>query len=169
MTQVTHLIAAILWTTGRRVTEVSAFMEDTDLAVDLVDAMAFRLDNGAVCTIGSTGNLRPGEPQQQEVRYYGSRGFALQDLVHATVEIYYADGRVEKVTEAEVGDPYPASATARGLADLIAGRGPNLATGELGARAAEFLEAAYASSSRGEHVRLDWNRGAEFGKSQVKI
>jgi predicted dehydrogenase len=152
MTQVSHLIGMVLWATGLRATVVSAFMENTDLAVDLVDAMAFRLDNGAIGTVGSTGNLRPGEPQQQEIRYYGSRGYALQDLVLAAVEIHYANGEVEKIVVEEAGDPYPASSTARGLADAIAGRGPNVAPGDAGAKAVEFLEAAYASAASNQHV-----------------
>jgi predicted dehydrogenase len=152
MTQVSHLIGMVLWATGLRATEVSAFMENTDLAVDLVDAMAFRLDNGAIGTVGSTGNLRPGEPQQQEIRYYGSRGYALQDLVLATIEIHYADGQMEKIAVEEAGDPYPAFSTARGLADSIEGRGPNVAPGDAGAMAVEFLEAAYASAASNQHV-----------------
>ena len=152
MTQVSHLIGMVLWASGRRVEEVFAFMENTDLAVDLVDAIVFRLDNGAIGTVGSTGNLRPGEPQQQEIRYYGSEGYALQDLVQATVEIHYADGHVEKIAVEEAESPYPASSTARGLADAIAGRDSNVAPGEAGARAVEFLEAAYSSAARNEHV-----------------
>jgi predicted dehydrogenase len=149
MTQVTHLIGMILWATGRRVSGVCAFMDNCGLAVDLVDAIAFRFDNGGVGNVGSTGNLRPGEPKQEEVRYYGTDGFALQDLVSASVEIHYASGRVENLG---AEDPYPAEAPARGFADLIAGRAPNLAPGEAGARAVEFLEAAYLSAARGEKV-----------------
>jgi len=89
MTQVTHLIGMILWASGRRVTDVCAFMNNRDLAVDLVDAIAFRLNNGGVGSIGSTGNLRPGDPHQREVRYYGSEGYALQDLMSAAVEIHF--------------------------------------------------------------------------------
>lgn len=152
MTQACHVIGMVLWTTGLRATEVSAFMENTDLAVDLVDAIAFRLDSGAIGTVGSTGNLRPGEPKQQEIRYYGSSGFALQDLLLATVEIHYADGQVEKIAVEGAEDPYPAFSTARGLADLIAGRGPNVAPGDAGAKAVEFLEAAYASAASNQHV-----------------
>jgi predicted dehydrogenase len=149
MTQVSHLIGMMLWASGRRVSEVCAFMDNRGLAVDLVDAIAFRLDNGGVGNVGSTGNLRPGEPKQEEVRYYGTDGYALQDLLSANVEVHYAGGRVETLT---VEDPYPAHATARGLADLIAGRAANFAPGEAGARAVEFLEAAYASAARGERV-----------------
>jgi predicted dehydrogenase len=144
----------ILWASGRRVTDVCAFMNNRDLAVDLVDAIAFRLDNGGVGSIGSTGNLRPGDPHQREVRYYGSEGYALQDLMSAAVEIHFAGGPVERISPEEVEDPYPAQATARGLADLIAGVAPNLAPGEAGARAVEFLEAAYASAACGERVEV---------------
>lgn len=151
MTQVTHLMGMILWASGRRVREVCAFMDSRDLAVDLVDAIAFRFDNGGVGCVGATGNLRPGDPQQQEIRYYGTEGYVLQDLVSASVEIRYADGRAESLT---AEDPYPAQATARGLADLIAGRAPNRAPGEAGARAVECLEAAYTSAARGERVEV---------------
>lgn len=157
MTQVTHLIGMILWATGRRVSEICAFMDNRDLAVDLVDAIAFRLDNGGVGNVGSTGNHRPGEPLQEEVRYYGTEGFALQDLVSAAVEIHYANGQVERLS---VDDPYPAQATARNLADLIAGRAANHAPGEAGARAVEFLEAAYESAHRGEKVDVTSVTGA---------
>jgi len=159
MTQVTHLIGMILWASGRRVTDVCAFMNNRDLAVDLVDAIAFRLNNGGVGSIGSTGNLRPGDPHQREVRYYGSEGYALQDLMSAAVEIHFVGGRVERISPEEGEDPYPAQATARGLADLIAGRAPNLAPGEAGARAVEFLEAAYASAACGERVEVVTSTG----------
>ena len=91
-TQITHTMGMVLWATGRRVTEVSAFMGNRDLAVDLVDAIAYRLDNGAVGTMGSTGSLRPGQPSQQEFRYYGSDGYVLQDLLAGTVVAHFNDG-----------------------------------------------------------------------------
>jgi predicted dehydrogenase len=153
-TQLTHAAAMVVWVTGLAADEVMAYMEKRDLSVDLVDAIAWRFQNGAVGTLGGTGNIRPGQPQQQELRYYGTEGFALQDLVAATVQVYYADGRVEAAGPEDPSDTYPAEATARGFADLIAGRGPNMAPGELGARVVEFLEAAYRSAERGTPVRV---------------
>jgi predicted dehydrogenase len=154
-TQVTHAMGMILWATGRRVTEVSALMSNRDLAVDLVDAIAYRLDNGAVGTMGSTGSLRPGQPSQQEFRYYGSDGYVLQDLLGGTVVAHFNDGtseEIEPLTEEEI---FPAGATSRGFADLIAGRGDNRGPAEPAAFVVEFLEAAYRSSaSGGDLVRI---------------
>src|SRR5271166_3697675 len=79
-TQLTHAIGMICWVSGLRVAEVSALMENTDLEVDLVDAISCRFDNGGLGCLASTGNLSPHAPQQQEIRYYGTDGFAVQDL-----------------------------------------------------------------------------------------
>src|SRR3954471_17452625 len=64
-TQVTHAMGMVFWLTGARATEVSAYMESRDAPVDLADAIAYRLDNGAVGTMSSTGTLKPGQPNQQ--------------------------------------------------------------------------------------------------------
>lgn len=160
VTQVSHLIGMILWVTGLRVVEISAFMENTDLAVDLVDAISFRLDSGGVGVVGSTGNLRPGDPQQQEIRYYGTKGYALQDLVTARAEIRYEDGEVETLTIGEAEEPYPAYLPARELANAIRGVGKDVASGESGARSVEFLEAAYESARNHAFVEIRKDRAA---------
>lgn len=165
-TQITHAIGMVLWATGRHVTEVSAYMANRDLAVDLVDAVAYRLDNGAVGTMGSTGSLRPGQPQQQELRYYGTEGFVLQDLLQGTVVAHLNDGSSEEMEPLGADEVYPAEATGRALADLIAGRGENRAPGAPAARAVEFLEAAYRSAGRGgDAVRIEAHAGAVDGGS----
>jgi len=148
-TQVTHAMGMVLWVTGRRVTEVSAYMANRDLAVDLVDAITYRLDNGAVGTMGSTGSLRPGQPSQQEFRYYGSDGFLLQDLLAGTIETHFNDGSSEQFEPLAPDEIFPAEATSRGFADLIAGRAENLAPAVTAAHVVEFLEAAYLSAASG--------------------
>jgi predicted dehydrogenase len=148
-TQVTHAMAMVLWLTGRRVTEVSAYMANRDLAVDIVDAISYRLDNGAVGTMGSTGSLRPGQPSQQEFRYYGSEGFLLQDLLAGTIEAHFNDGTSDRLDPLLPEEIFPAAATSRGFADLIAGRAGNVSPAVVGARVVEFLEAAYRSAGAG--------------------
>jgi predicted dehydrogenase len=136
----------VLWLTGARATDVSAYMESRDLAVDVADAIAFRLDSGAVGTMASTGTLRPGQAQQQELRYYGTEGFLLQELIHGKLSIHRNDGSVEELPDLAPDELYPAHAPARSLVDLILGRGENRAPGEAGARVVELLEAAYRSA-----------------------
>jgi predicted dehydrogenase len=155
VTQVSHAAGLILGTSGTRAVEVSSFMENRDLSVDLVDAFSFRLENGAIGTIGSTGSLRPGQPQQQEFRYYGTEGFLLQDLMAGTVEIHRngteAVERLEPLTAEEL---YPAAEPTRRLADLAAGKDVLAPDGASGAAAVEFLEAAYLAAEENRTVAV---------------
>jgi predicted dehydrogenase len=75
-----------------------------------------------------------------------NKGFILHDMVAGTLFARYDNGETEEISGSEVGDPYPAFATARHLADLIAGRDSNRAPSEEAARVVEFLEAAYLSA-----------------------
>ena len=153
-TQITHAMGMVLWATGRRVIEVSAFMSNRDLAVDLVDAIAYRLDNEAVGTMGSTGSLRPNQPAQQELRYYGSEGFVLQDLLAGTVVAHFNDGTSDEIEPLASDEVYPAHAPGRGFADLIAGRADNRGPAVPAARVVEFLEAAYRSAAGGAAMKV---------------
>ena len=146
----------VFWVTGRQATEVAAFMENHDLAVDLVDAIGYRLDNGAVGTMGSTGSIRPNQPSQQELRYYGTEGFLLQELIHGRLAVHYNDGTSEEFPDLTEEELYPAGAPSRALVDLVLGEGENVAPGETGAVTVEFLEAAYRSAEEGGRpVRTD--------------
>ena len=153
--QVTHPMGMVFWVTGRRASEVFAFMESYDLAVDLVDAFSYRLDNGAIGTMGSTGGARPGQSLDQGFVYAGTKGFLRQDIIHGRLDAEYHDGTSEKFPDLTEEELYPAHATSRGLVDLILGEGENLAPGEAGAWVVEFLEAGYRSAASGRPVRTD--------------
>ena len=153
--QVTHPMGMVFWVTGRRASEVFAFMESYDLAVDLVDAFSYRLDNGAIGTMGSTGGARPGQSLDQGFVYAGTKGFLRQDIIHGRLDAEYYDGTSEKFPDLTEGELYPAHATSRGLVDLILGEGENLAPGEAGARVVEFLEAGYRSAASRRPVGTD--------------
>jgi predicted dehydrogenase len=146
MTQITHAMGMVLWATDRRVDEVTAYMSNRGLNVDLVDAISYRMDNGAIGTMAATGSLAPGQPQQQEFRYYGTEGFVLQDLLGGTVEVHRNDGTSEVLDPLGEDEIYPAHLPGQRFAELIAGSGENLAPAEAAARVVEFLEAAYRSA-----------------------
>ena len=57
-TQLSHAMGMVFWVTGRHATEAFAYMENFDLSVDLVDAISYRLDNGADRHDGSHGERR---------------------------------------------------------------------------------------------------------------
>ena len=155
ITQITHAMGMVHWLTGARAEEVFALMANRDLAVDLVDAISYRLDGGAIGTMSSTGSLRPRQPQQQELRYYGTEGFLLQEIWAGKLELHRNDGTVEVVPPLGADEVYPAGAPSAGLVDLVLGRGENLAPPEPGAAATEFLELAYLSAREGRPARRD--------------
>jgi predicted dehydrogenase len=124
-------------------------MANRDLAVDLVDGIAYRLDNGAVGTMAATGSLRPNQPSQQEFRYYGTEGFVLQDLLAGTVVAHFNDGTSEEIEPLSAEEVFPSAAPSQGFADLIAGRATNRAPARPAAHVVEFLEAAYRSANNG--------------------
>ena len=155
MTQITHAMGMVFWLTGGRADQVYAYMEDRDLAVDLADAISYRFDGGAIGTMGSTGSLKPGQSQQQELRYYGTEGFLLQEIWAGLLEIHRNDGSVEVVPPLGDDERYPAGAPSAGLVDLVRGAGANRAPGEPAAATVEFLELAYRSARERRPVRRD--------------
>ena len=153
--QVTHPMGMALWVTGRRVVEVFAYMQNYDLAVDLVNAYSFRLDNGAAGTIASTGAMRPHQRLDQGFVYTGTEGVLRQDMAGGRLEAQYNDGTADAFTNLSEEERYPAHLPARGLVDVILGEAENRAPGEVGARVVEFLEAGYRSAASGRAVRVD--------------
>lgn len=146
-TQITHAMNMVFWVTGRRASEVHAYMQHRDLAVDLVDAIAYRFDNGAIGTMGSTGSLRAGQAQQQEFRYYGTNGYILQEMIHGKLTFCGNDGTVESAPDLTAEELYPAAAVSEGFVSLIRGAGENLADAPTAVATVEFLEAAYRSAA----------------------
>jgi predicted dehydrogenase len=154
-TQVTHALGMALWVTGARPLECFAYTENHSLDVDLVDALAFRLEGNVVGTLASTGDLRPGQTQQQAWTYYGSEGFLTQDMVNGMLSLHRIDGREERFPDLAEDEIYPAEAPSRALADLIAGNGENRSPASSAAHVVELLECAYLSVALGRPVRTD--------------
>jgi predicted dehydrogenase len=154
-TQISHAMGMVFWVTGRRATEAFAYMGNLDLQVDLVDAISYRLDNGAIGTMGAAGSLRPGQDQNQEFRYYGTKGQLRQDIIHGRADVYYNDGTSEVLPDLAEDDIYPAHLPSRTLADLVLGEGENLAPGRVAAHTVELLQAAYRSAESGMPVKID--------------
>ena len=152
--QVTHPMGMVLWVTGLHAVEVSGFVENFDLAVDLADAFSYRLSNGGVGVMGSTGGVRPHQTPLQANTYFGSRGFIEQDLTGGSLRVDYHDGTSEDIRDLAEDELYPQHAPARALVDLVLEGGENRAPGTVGARVVEFLEAGYQSSAEGRTVAI---------------
>lgn len=153
-TQITHAMGMVLWATGARAVEVNAKMANAGLEVDLVDAISYTLDNGAIGTMAATGSIKPGQGEQLELRYYGSDGYLLQQPLTGTLTVQ-RDGSPPEVAETPAEDIYPAHATARCLVDLVRGEGENSAPARPAAATVEFLEAAYRSVKENRPITIE--------------
>lgn len=154
-TQVTHAIGMFLYALNQRATQVAAFMENRDLNVDLLDAIAFTCEQNTLGTMGSTGNLRIGDKHQQEFRYYGTKGYILHDMREGQLLVRNDKGFEYEISGKDAGDIYPALQTSRHLVDLITGKTQiNLGPGLQSAWAVEFLEAAYESAATKSIVKV---------------
>lgn len=152
--QVTHPMGMVLWVTGLHAVEVTGFVENFDLDVDLADAFSYRLSNGGVGVMGSTGGVRPHQSPLQANTYFGSAGIIEQDLTGGILRVSYHDGTSEDFADLTGDELYPQHAPARALVDLIGKGGENRAPGTVGARVVEFLEAGYRSSAEGRTARI---------------
>jgi predicted dehydrogenase len=158
-TQVTHAMDMVLWVTGRRAVEAYAYMNSRDLAVDVVDGLSYRRDNGSIGTMSSTGILMPAQPQQQELRYYGTERFLVQELIPGQLSLHGNDGTVEHFDDQE--ELYPAGATSACLVDLVCMAGEKLAAATSAVATVEVLEVAYASVCEQAPVKVQRARARE--------
>lgn len=151
--QVTHAAGSLFLVTGLQAERVSCYMENWDVAVDVVDAISvrFRAADGrvAVGVIGSTGNLGLGDGGQLEISIYCEHGYAILDQAQSTLRVRRHDGTEQHFGPLPPDDRYPRFATSANLVDVILGRAENGSPAATGARVVELLEAAYRSAANG--------------------
>ena len=146
--QATHALGALAYITGLRPRRVSALMHDRGAAVDVIDAMVFELDNGAIGTLAASGAIGVLQAEQQEQHYYGTLGTLHHDFITGAVTLRRARAASRAALSPE-GQSAEASVAAPldCLVDRILGRGENHGPAAVGIAAVELLEAAYRSAA----------------------
>lgn len=163
--QVTHSAALVHFITGLRPVQVTALMDNLDARLDVIDAITVRMDNGALATIGSTGNLQITDSGKLSIQVNCDHGWLDIDFITGAGRVRHADGSDEllPVVTAESRPPgsdqpedlYPLFAPAINLVDVVTGQGINGSVGEIGWRTVELLDAAYRSAeSNGRAVSI---------------
>jgi predicted dehydrogenase len=148
--QITHGAGILFFVSGLRVGRVHALMHDRGLAVDVVDAATVQFENGALGTVGGTGNLGRGDGPKCDVQIYCRHGWVDIDAIAGTTEIHGDADALAPFTPT-APDPdreYRRFATAENLADVCLQRAPNGCPGEVGWRVVELLDAMYRSAQR---------------------
>lgn len=154
--QLTHSAALGFWVTGLRASQVSAYMNRLDLAVDVVDAISTRLSNGAVGVLSSTANLRAGDGGQHNLSVYGSKGYLMLDLIAGKMLVRFHNGAVETPARLPADARYPRFAPVNNFVEVIQGKARNLSPGTVGQTTVNFLDAAYRSAdANGTAITVD--------------
>lgn len=149
--QITHLAAMMFHLSpGMRAEVVTAFMNNLQAKVDVIDAMAVRMNTGALATVGSSGNLRPGDPGSVEVHLHGSKGRILVDGFTGEFFMHLHDGRQEHIPRHNPG--YPGDVPLAKFVEILLDGADPLFPGRIdGLYTVELLEAAARSAARDGH------------------
>lgn len=145
-----HLVDILLWSTGIRPSEVSAYQENRGLRVDRNTVISFRFPTEGLGNISIIGESQRkfDEGAQIWCRDARIRIDGMQGAAHLMV---YRDG-VEEIP-AEARPDYPVDEDANFIGSIL-GRDVPQATAESGLDAVRFIEAVQRSAERGVPVRL---------------
>lgn len=153
-TQLSHLLGGLLWAAGDQAVEVSAFMDNRGVKVDVVDALSFRLAGGALCVASSTGTTPKGVPARHRIRFHGTLGMVEWDMLSAEAWVYQSEGRITHLTNPANRAAYAASEVAVQFARVVAGQADNPAPSDTAAASISLIEAAYIAASSGDRVAV---------------
>ena len=143
--QVSHAAAYLTFLTGSRPAEVYARFDNDGSRLDIYNALAITMENGALVTLASTG-ATPLAQRFYEVRVFGTQAILQLELWRGTMSMVdFAGGRTDfpPLAESEI---YPNRAPASNLVDTILGQAANGSPGELGLASMEIIQAACQSA-----------------------
>jgi predicted dehydrogenase len=160
-TQLTHLLGNLLWNTGTQAVEVFAYMHNRGLAVDVVDALTFRLDGGTIGTASSTGTTPKGSRVRHRIRYHGTHAVLEHDLLKAEAWLFEAGGGIRHIENPAETPAYARTQPVPTFARLVRGEIANPAPADVAAASVSLIEAAYVSVA--EHRPVDVRRGPADG------
>jgi hypothetical protein len=143
-----HCLALMFFLTGLAPDTVSAHTFALD-AVDLADAGALRLSNGAVASISGAAAMPQGNRGLMRLFMAGSGGMLTAEFDRDWCEIRHNDGGVERLDLPNGAWVYKCDGPVNALVDLALGRGRNLSTGKIGAQTTATIAALLASARRG--------------------
>lgn len=156
-TQLTHLLGALLWAAGDQAREVSAFMDNRGLAVDVADALAFRLVGGALGVASSTGTTPPSAPPRHRLRFHGTRGMLEWDMLRATASVF-TDRGAEYLEPPPHLPRYPRAEVSSAFVRMLTEDGPNHAPADLAAASVALIEAAHTAARTGQVTEVTQGR-----------
>lgn len=153
-TQLSHLLGGLLWATGRQAADVAAMTANHGLAVDLVDALAFRLDGGALCVASSTGTTPQGVPPRHRIRFHGTEGMVEWDMLGASAVVHRVGGVVTVLENPPHLPAYGQQRVSQSFVESILDGVPTPAPGRAAAASVSLIEAALLAAGSGRTLSV---------------
>jgi predicted dehydrogenase len=142
-----HLVSELLWTTGLRVREVCALMDNPGL--DMRTNASLTLENGAICTITNVGNSKIA--RRIHNTYFGSEATLFVDGMPFRLTICKPDAEPVVVPDADMpAVPQPVD----NFVNTILGKARPLCSADDGLEVVKVIEAVYTSARTGAKVTL---------------
>ena len=153
--QLVHALGLLFEIVDIEPSEVFALTGQSPTAVDYYDAAVIRFANGATASVSGSATLPKGRPAQLDVRLFGSEGMMLLDIERERLELRRRDANDEVVAMSSGDGAYSCEEPLRVFVDLCLGRkADNAASGLVGKRAVEALDALYRSAASGRMERV---------------
>ena len=154
-TQVSHILGTLLWLTGLEPVSVYAYMNNRDLAVDVVDAMTIRFSNGALGTVSANG-LLPAGVSSRLVQVHGDKGILNWDTVGSSAHVLTdaEEGSVSIELPTPEGHD-PRAAVPRNFVRAVLGEEPQYVERDVAIYESLILDAAYRSAATGQEAMIE--------------
>lgn len=148
--QLVHPLGLLFRITDLEPAEIFAVSGKSPAGVDYYDSAVAKFRNGATGTIAGSATVPKHLGNQIDLRLFGSEGVLYLDIERERLEARRRDGR-DTVIPMQKGDgAYACVEPLNLLVDLCLGRSAvNRASGIVGMRAVEFLDAMYRSMASG--------------------
>ena len=148
--QLVHALGLLFRVTDLEAEAVFANTGRSPAGVDYYDAAVVRFAGGATASMSGSSTVPKHRGFQIDLRIFGTEGMLLLDIERERLELCRRDGRDEIVALAAGDGAYECVEPLRVFVDICRGLHPeNPATGIVGLRAVEVLEAMYRSAASG--------------------
>ncbi|MCP4381472.1 MAG: Gfo/Idh/MocA family oxidoreductase [Hyphomicrobiales bacterium] len=148
--QLVHALGLLFRVVDLQPMEAFAVTGQSPADVDYYDATVVRFAGGATASVSGAATLPKGRPVQIDLRIFGSEGMLLVDIERERVELRRRYGADEVVPLPSGAGAYECVEPLRALVDLSLDRATeNPASGLVGQRSVEVLDAMYRSAQSG--------------------
>ena len=154
-TQASHIIGAMLWLTGLTPVSVFAYMNNIDLSVDVVDAMAIRFTNGAIATVAANGLLPP-RVSATQLHIQGNKGILSFDSMNRSLYVHTEGDQGPRQIEPKTPVGYDMRAEVpRNFVRAILGEEELYVKTDVAINEVRILSAAYRSVSNHQEAQIE--------------